>query len=455
MHTHFVGIAGVGMAPLAAVLIEAGEVVSGCDRAVDPTTRLLAEKGVRVYAEQSVEHLRGVDRLVFTGPTMRSPEVEWAREQGLEVLKRPELLGLLMDERRGIAVAGTHGKTTTTSLLSAMLMESGLDPSVVIGGVPAGWRIGGRYGRGEWLVAEADEYDRAFLPLRPEVAVVTSIEMDHPDTFASLEDMKAAFRTFLGGVRAGGAIFAGAGDAAAVAVACDAAGAKGLRLQTYGLEDGADWVARVRARSAGHTEFEIRHAGGVLGDLHTSLPGDYNLANAAGATAVALSCGATEEGVRAALRTFAGVGRRWELKGEARDVVVVDDYAHHPSALVDGVITNGRELYPDRELWLAFQPHTFSRTRELLGEFAEALRLADRAYVLEIYAGRERPDPEISGEHLARLVEGAVYAGDVEQAARHIAADARPGVLLVTVGAGDVTDLGPKVLGLLEAGGER
>ncbi len=453
-HTHFVGIGGAGMSSLAAILLQVGEAVSGCDLAPGPSTLPLAARGVRIETGHSPEHLEGVDRLVVTGPAMGCEEVTRARELGLPVLKRAELLGTLMNERRGIAVAGTHGKTTTTSLLAAMLIESGLDPTVLVGGVPAGWESGGRYGRGEWMVAEADEYDRSFLHLHPEVAIVTGIEMDHPDIYSDLEEVKDAFGSFLGGMHQGGIAFVRAASPTALHVARQVAGRQGLSIQTYGAVQDADWSPVVLHRTEGYTHFEVRHREVVIPDLRTALPGDYNLDHATAAAAVAHTAGASDEGIRAALAHFHGVGRRWETKGEARGVLVVDDYGHHPAA-VEAMLRNARERYPDRKLWVVFQPHTYSRTRQLLHEFAQALRLADRAYVLDVYAAREQPDPEVSAERLAGLVDGAIYAGDVSQASRRIAADIGPGVLLVTMGAGDVTNLGPNVLELLRAGEAR
>ena len=201
-------------------------------------------------------------------------------------------------------------------------------------------------------------------------------------------------------------------------------------------------------RSDGYTHFEVRHGDRVIAGLRTALPGDYNLKHATGATVAALAAGVTEEGIRAALEGFRGVGRRWELKGEARGVLVIDDYAHHPAA-VETILRTARELYPDRKLWVAFQPHTYTRTRQLMDEFARALALADRAYVLDVYAAREEPIPGVSGERLAGLVPHGVYAGGVADAARRVAAEAQAGTLLLTMGAGTVTELGPQLLNLL------
>lgn len=451
--THFVGIAGAGMSSLAAILLATGEAVSGCDLYPNDATRMLASRGARIYDGHDAAHAASAGRVITTRAASGAPDVAEARRLGVPLVKRAALLGQLMSERQGVAVAGTHGKTTTTSLIAMMLMQSGLDPSVLIGGVPVGWDLGGRYGAGQWFVAEADEFDRSFLHLHPDIAVVTGIEMDHPDTYADLADVTAAFRQFLEGVRPGGTIVVFAGDAGALSLARSVAAARGLRIETYGDSEGTDWRPTVVGTSEGYTCVDVAHPGGVLRGLRTVLPGYYNRNNLAGAIAVAVRAGASLDSVRAAVESFRGVSRRWERKGEAGGVLVIDDYAHHPAA-VRTILQSARELYPDRQIWIAFQPHTYSRTRDLMDEFAEALRLADRAYVLDVYAAREQPDPDVSGERLAQLAgPGAAYAGGVEGAAARIAADAEPGVLVLTVGAGDVTQLGPRLLEHIQAAG--
>lgn len=449
-HTHFVGIGGAGMSSLAAILLEAGESVSGCDAARNAWTQILSTKGARVFDGHSADHLQGARQLVVTGPAMGTDEVIQARERDIPVLRRAELLGRLMDERRGVAVAGTHGKTTTTSLLASMLLGTDLDPTVLIGGVPAGWELGGRFGRGEWLVAEADEYDRSFLQLHPEVAVVTSIEMDHPDIYRDLADLQEAFERFLRGMRPQGTVLVHEADTLAVEVARKAAERGYLEVQTYGLGKDADWRAVREKPSGGGFRFTLAGPEETIEDLKVPLPGKYNLQNATGAAAAARVVGASQDGIRRALAEFRGVGRRWETKGEARGVLVIDDYAHHPGALL-AALSAARTFYPERQVWVAFQPHTYSRTRQLLHEFADALRLADRAYVLDVYAAREQPVPEITGERLAALIPNGTYAGGVAQAAERISDELQEGVLLLTVGAGDVTALGPQILSRLRA----
>ncbi len=444
--THFVGIAGAGMSSLAAILLATGELVSGCDLYPNDATRMLASRGARIFEGHAAAHAAVAGRVITTRAASEAPDVAEAERLGVPIVKRAALLGQLMAERQGGAVAGTHGKTTTTSLIAMMLLESGADPSVLIGGVPVGWELGGRYGAGEWFVAEADEFDRSFLHLHPDIAVVTGIEMDHPDTYADLADVTAAFRQFLEGIRTGGTIVVFAGDTEALSLARTVATARGLQIETYGDGEGTDWRPLVVGTEEGRTLVDVVHPGGVLRGLRTALPGYYNLNNLAGSIAGAVRAGVPLDAVRAAVENFRGVSRRWEQKGEAGGVLVIDDYAHHPAA-VRTILQSARELYADRQVWIAFQPHTYSRTRDLLHEFAAALRLADRAYVLDVYAAREQPDPGASGERLASLAgTGTVFAGSVEGAAARIKADAAPGVLVLTVGAGDVTLLGPRLL---------
>ncbi len=305
------------MSSLAAILLEAGESVSGCDLATNASTDLLVSKGARVLQGHSTEHLAGATRLVVTGPAMRSGEVARARELGLPVLRRAEMLGRLMDDRKGVAVAGTHGKTTTTSLLASILLAGRVDPSVLIGGVPAGWELGGRFGHGEWFLAEADEYDRSFHLMHPDLAIVTSIEMDHPDIYADLQDVKDSFETFLRGMRARGTLLVHLGDAVAMEVARRAAAASGTALLTYGLTSDADWYAKVES---GSSRFALHGPGETLSDLRAPLPGDHNLCNAVAAAAAARLIGVSNNAVREGLEAFRGVGRRWEVKGESQGV---------------------------------------------------------------------------------------------------------------------------------------
>lgn len=434
---------------MAALLLEMGENVSGCDIAMNAETQLLVTRGARIFSGHSDDHVQGVDRMIFTRASSGASELGCARELGIPTENRNALLGQLMDERRGVAVAGTHGKTTTTSLIATMLIHAGLDPTALVGGVPAGWQFGARHGRGEWLVAEADEFDRSFLFLHPEIAVVTGIDMDHPDIYPDVESLKTAFGEFLEGMQPGGNVVAYAGSERGMEVVTRAARTRELNVHTYGVGD-ADWRAVNAGYGDGYLVFDLLGPGEVVEGLRTRLLAGYNLQNVTAAIVTSRAASAPWESVRSALEEFRGVGRRFELKGAAGGVTVYDDYGHHP-AEVEVTLKAARDLYPDLRVWVAFQPHTYSRTRELMAEFAAALRLADRAYILDVYAAREAPEPGITGERLAAETgPTAVYAGGVDDVAWRLGQELLPGTLLLTMGAGSITSLGPRVLDLLE-----
>lgn len=449
--THFVGIGGAGMSSMAAVLADSGAPVSGCDRALSPTTAWLAARGIQVFEGHSEHHLPGVSRVVYTGPAAGTEELRAAAELGVPVIKRGALLGEWMKSRRGAGVAGTHGKTTTTALLAAMLIEGGLDPTVVVGGVPRGWESGGRHGEGDWLVAEADEYDRSFLHLHPEVLVITGVDLDHPDIYPTLDDVIGAFAQLVQALPDGAAVIV-SDDSAAASEAVRVAGTQ-TRIERYGTATSSEWRYQHAGMEDGQAVVEITHGGESLGAFRASLPGEHNLRNLTAAVAAAVTCGAAPESARRAAAAFGGVGRRFERIGEARGVLVVDDYAHHPDA-VRATVAAAREAYPDRKLWIAFQPHTYSRTSRLMSEFAAALSTADRAYLADVYAAREEPIAGVSSEELAAQTgPSAVYAGPLAQAVDRLAADLEPGTLLITMGAGDITTSGKLLLQRLR--GER
>lgn len=439
------------MSSLAAILLDTGEIVSGCDRLSNQATEILRQRGAQVYSTHSLDHLSGVTRVIFTNASSRVPEVDEARARGLGVRNRSELLGDLMDERRGIAVAGTHGKTSTTSVLAEILIASGMDPLVAVGGVPAGWSVGGRFGAGEWMVAEADEFDFSFLHLHPNIAIVTGIEADHPDFYPDLRSLQNAFVRFLTGVREGGLLLVWAGSESALEAARSVAANRNLRVETYGGREDANWRPVIVTRCGARTEFEIHSREGVLDNLSTSLPGRYNLDNVTAAAAAAIHAGADVETVRGVLTWFRGVARRFEVKGTVTGVTVVDDYAHHPTA-IETIVRAARESYPGLKVWIAFQPHTYSRTRQLWTEFAQALRAPDKTYLLDIYAAREQPIAGVSSERLAQEAGGHVhYTGGLDETANLLASDLTPGILLITMGAGDVTYLGDRLLKSLES----
>ncbi len=445
---HFVGIGGIGLSAIAHILLDWGARVSGSDLHLSPITAELAGLGARIYEGQRASQL-GDATLVVISSAVRpdNPEVVAARQRGLPVLKRADILGEMMAGRHGIAVAGTHGKTTTTAMIAHLLLEAGQDPTFIVGGILTNTGSNARSGQGRAFVIEADEYDRMFLGLRPRTAVVTHLEMDHPDCFPTMGEMVEAFERFLALVPADGQIIACSDEPHVRSLVERFAGGK-PRLTRYGLSPAADWRAdEIRANARGGSNFAVMVNGEKQGEASISLPGQYNVKNALAALAVAASMGVSLGEASGALASFAGVKRRFELKGEARGVTVIDDYAHHPTA-VRAALAAARQRYPGRAIWAVFQPHTFSRMRALFTEFAGAFGDADHVLVLDVYAAREDRDAGIDSRDLAAAIAG----GDVRYCATHEGAaellidELRAGDVLITLGAGDGFRIGEWVL---------
>jgi len=446
---HFVGAGGVGMSGIAEILLLATPLeISGCDAAPSENTIRLEKLGARIAIGHDPSHAESADLLVISSAIGESnPEVAAARARGVPVVRRAEMLGEIMRLKQGIAVAGTHGKTTTTSLTGLVLTEAGFDPTIVVGGRVHILGTNARLGKGEYLVAEADEYDRSFLELTPVVAVITNVEADHLDTYRDLDDIVDAFATFANRVPFFGSV-----------VLCgDDAGARRLiprihrRTVTYGeCEDAQLCARRVRLDSTG-TLFEVwESSGGLLGEVRLSLPGRHNVANALAAVAVGRELLIPFDTIARALASFTGVVRRFERKGERDGVLVVDDYAHHPTE-IRATLSAARQVYPDRRLVALFQPHLYSRTRDFAGEFGQALTGADVNLVMDVYPSRETPVPGITGEMVADAARRAghtnvIYAHEKRGVADYLEQTLRPGDVLLTLGAGDVVRFGEEYL---------
>ncbi|MEN1976462.1 UDP-N-acetylmuramate--L-alanine ligase [Cellulomonas olei] len=474
---HLVGVGGAGMSAVAGLLAARGLPVSGSDAHEGPALPALREAGVVVHVGHDAAHLAGVDTVVVSSAIRdTNPELAAARERGLRVLHRSEALAALMTGRIGIAVAGAHGKTTTSTMVATALAVAGredpvLDPSYAIGGTVLtadGAAPGHRTGAGEVFVAEADESDGSFLAYAPAVAVVTNVEPDHLDHYGSAEAFEAAFEAFADRVLDGGALVACLDDAGAarlVDAVRDRLTRRGVRVLTYGSDasvagdgPGPDLVlGPVRAQGGGwHVTLTSRSAEVPGADLVLAVPGDHNAANAAAAYLAAWAVGADPAAVAAGLGEFRGTGRRFEDRGTAGGVRVVDDYAHHPTE-VAALLRTARGVAGDGRVHVLFQPHLYSRTRTFAAEFAAALDLADTVVVTDVYAAREDPDPETSGDTIVQRVPTpgrATYVADRHEAARAVAAAAAPGDLVLTVGAGDVTLLGAEVLDALVGGAD-
>lgn len=462
---HLVGVGGAGMSAVAGLLAARGLVVSGSDARGGPVVDALRAAGVTVHVGHDAAHVDGAGTVVVsTAIRASNPELAAARAAGTTVLHRSEALAALLADRRAVAVAGAHGKTTTSAMVAVALEHAGLAPSWAIGGtVRATAPVrptagppdvgGGHHGTGDVVVIEADESDGSFLAYEPLVAVVTNIEPDHLDHYGTREAFEAAFRRFAARVRPGGWLVACADDAGSAALAAHAR-AHGVQVRTYGMDEEADvrvgpWVPEPE-RSGGATWVDD---GEGRVPLVLAVPGAHNGLDAAAAWTAARLLGVDPEVAAAGLATFAGTGRRFEDRGSAGGVRVVDDYAHHPTE-VAALLRAARPVAGQGRVLVLFQPHLYSRTAAFAAEFAQALDLADVVVVTDVYAAREDPDPSVSGATVVDRMSGdATSVPDRLEAARAIADRARPGDLVLTVGAGDVTELGAVVLEHLRARG--
>ncbi len=444
---HFVGIGGAGMSGIAEILLQPGFdlEISGCDLQASPVTRRLADElGARIEVGHSPEHLEGVELLVTSSAVAEdNAEVREARRRGITVVRRAEMLGELMRLKYGIAVAGTHGKTTTTSLIGTMLTDAGLDPTVIVGGRLRLQGTGARLGRSQYLVAEADEFDRSFLRLTPVVAVVTTIDADHLDTYRDLDDIRDAFVQFASRVPFFGRVVVGLDDPNVQRILPRLAD---RRIVTYGFSPQADLSAVDVEPHVGGTRFGVRHLQrGLLGRVELPIPGRHNVANALAAVGVGLALRLPFDVVARGLATFEGVDRRFEQVGSWRGATVVDDYAHHPTE-VAATLEAARQTFPKARLHVVFQPHLFSRTRDQAEAFGRALLAADRAVVTDVYASRESPLPGVTGELVTSAAttsghRSVHYCRDWQDAPALLAAEVEPGDVVLTLGAGDIYKL--------------
>jgi UDP-N-acetylmuramate--alanine ligase len=458
---HFAAIGGAGMSGIARIMLSRGVVVSGSDSAASGLLDELAAAGARVRVGHAAENLGDADTLVVSTAIRRdNPELIEAQRRGLRVLHRAAALASVMLDHQGIAVAGTHGKTTTTSMITTVLLHSGAQPSYVIGGILAETGLGAAQGAGTAFVVEADESDGSFLMLAPEAAVVTSVEADHLDNYGTLAAVEAAFAAFAAKIPAGGLLLACADDAGARALT-GKVGA-GVTALSYGTAADASYrVTGIQARGmrtgltvTGGPGTVLAGAGPV--QLEIAVPGRHNALDAAAAFGMTVQLGVAADDAVAGLAGYRGARRRMERKGEADGVQVIDSYAHHPTELAADLAA-ARELAAGGRIIAIFQPHLFSRTRIFAADFGAALGRADEVLVLDVYPAREDPEPGVTGRLVADAVPGggAVFLPDLAAVPAAVAGLAKPGDLVLTMGAGDVTALGPQLLAALQerAGG--
>ncbi|WP_459933899.1 UDP-N-acetylmuramate--L-alanine ligase [Fundidesulfovibrio butyratiphilus] len=444
---HMVGIGGSGMSGIAEVLLNLGYQVTGSDMSQSPVVKRLMRLGATIYIGHGRENLGQADVLVkSTAIGEENPEVEEARSRGIPVIPRAEMLAELMRLRAGVAVAGTHGKTTTTSLLAHIFGEAGLDPTVIIGGRLNAMGTGARLGEGQYLIAEADESDGSFLCLSPVITVVTNVDADHLDFYPDLDAIDASFIKFCNSVP-----FYGAN-----VVCLDDPGVSRIvsrinrPVLTYGLTAPKARLKGVVKKSGETSVFDVLLDGQFWAEVTLNHPGRHNVQNALGAIGVALEAGLPKDAVLRGLAGFGGVGRRFERKGEAGGVLVVDDYGHHP-AEIKATLATAKACYPDRRLVVLFQPHRFSRTQALFGDFCKTFDDVDDLVLTEIYPASEKPIPGVSGQSLAQGIRQVsqtrvTFVPDFEAAYHALAAMLRPGDLLLTLGAGNVWQVGARYL---------
>jgi UDP-N-acetylmuramate--alanine ligase len=449
-HVHFVGIGGIGMSGLARILRQWGYEISGSDSAHSSLLDELAAEGMVVGVGHTMTAEAANADLVVATAAVRAdnPEMRVAHDAGRTVIKRAALLGALADARRGVAVAGSHGKSTTSGMVVWALRALGADPTFAIGAVldgPEG-ATNAAPGTGAEMVVEADEYDRSFLQLHPDVAVITNIDYDHPDIFPTLEEYDQAFVDFVSGMRSDGTLVISADDPGCARVMGRSDWQPGVEIVTVGGSPDATW--RIERTDEG-----VRVVGkdDVAVSLALRVPGEHNVQNAAGALAALTSLGYDASAAAAALADFPGVGRRFDMKGEASGVVVIDDYAHHPREIA-ATLRAARERFGERRFWAVFQPHTYSRLKALLAEFASAFGDADRVVILDIYAARETETLGMSAANLLeRLPEGSLLARDPAHASEQLGDLVQPGDVVLTLGAGSITEAGPLLLDRLQA----
>jgi UDP-N-acetylmuramate--alanine ligase len=450
---HLVGVGGAGMSGLARLLLAGGHRVSGSDRSESATLAALRSLGAEVWAPHDGTRLGRPD-LVAASTAIRAtnPELVAARILGVPVLGRAQLLALLMAGRTGIAVAGTHGKTTTTAMVVAILQAAGLDPSFAVGGDFKDSGVNAAAGAGPHFVAEADESDGSFLELHPTVAVVTNVEADHLDHWGDLDAVKGAFRSFVGQLPAAGTAVLCADDPGALALADGAP----CPVVTYGLAAAAQVRGGDLTLDAWSSRFTVVATERPLGQLTLAVPGRHNVQNALGAIAAALAAGVPFAAAQAAMAGFAGAARRFHLRGEVAGVTMVDDYAHNPPKVAAALAA--ARLGPWKRVVAVFQPHLYSRTRLFAAEFGAALAAADLVVVTDVYAAREDPEPGVDGGLVAAAARRArpdldcLYEPDRAALAGRIAALVQPGDLVLTLGAGDVTALPDELAPLLGGG---
>jgi UDP-N-acetylmuramate--alanine ligase len=458
---HFVGIGGSGMSGIAEVLLNLGYQVSGSDLKEGEATQRLASLGASIQTGHQASNVAGAEVVVVSNAVLATnPEIVEAQRLKIPVIPRAEMLNELMRLKYGVCISGTHGKTTTTSMTGLILTEAGLDPTIVIGGVLAALGSNARLGKGDYFVVEADEAFGSFLHLNPAVAVVTNVDNDHLDFYGNMDNLKAAFVQFLNKVPFYGYALVCGEDPVALSILPQVK----RRVLTYGFSEQQDWRAGNLRRQGQETLFEVSRQGKLLGSMALKVPGRHNVLNALAALGASIELGVPFDRAAKALAGFTGAQRRFQVKGRAGGVLVVDDYAHHPTEVTATLSAARSLLEPGGRLLVAFQPHLFSRTQALYREFASALSAADQVFLSDIFPARETPIPGVSsqlivdslkapstGSGQAHHTSGVLFRPTLDELLPAVLESLKPGDLFLTAGAGNVWQLGMKVLEKLQA----
>ncbi len=450
-HVHFIGIGGAGMSALAYILLKRGYEVSGSDLNASHTSAHLAEEGALVYRGHAANQVENADAVVVsTAIHQDNPELVEARKRNLPVLHRSDVLAAILNQADGVAVAGAHGKTTTSAMIACIGAASTVDPTIVIGGEVASLGGNARNGEGRYVIAEADESDGSFLKLYPHIAVVTNIEDDHLDHYGTEENIYKAFKAFLENITEGGKAILCVDNVKVAKLAKETS----KPVITYGVDgEDAEYTAKNITYSTDGTHYDLYHNGAFVTEVKLIVPGRHNVLNSMGAFVAAREMGIDVETILAALHTFGGAKRRFETKGKVNGIWVVDDYAHHPTEI--GVsLAAARQTKPAR-LIAVFQPHRYTRTQLLVDEFCNCFTDCDELVLTDIYAASEDPIPGVSSAHLAEGVAKATgqnvkYIATLPEVEAYFASIAQPGDLIMTIGAGDVVKVGEKLVEELE-----
>ncbi len=459
-HVHFIGIGGSGLSAIARVLLESGYTVSGSDRVLSPLAEELQRLGAKVYIGHRAEQVQGADWVVRSSAIPDdNVEVQAAQQAGIPVYKRADFLGHWMEGKIGIAVAGTHGKTTTTAMIAWMLTALGQDPTFIVGGVMRNLGVNARAGGGQAFVIEADEYDRMFLGLRPRIAVVTNVEHDHPDCYPTFVDMLQAFEAFVSLLPQNGTLIACAENPGASHL-MTVAQRLGRQTLAYSAEDhftirATHWVLAREMKLNEHGGYTFRaetnFSHGRSAQIALRVPGRHNVQNALAAWSVALVLGLPFKQAAEALEAFEGTGRRFEVRGEVKGITLIDDYAHHPTE-IEATLEAARARYGQRRLWALWQPHTYSRTQALLPFFARAFYRADEVIVTEIYRAREAVQSFSAQEVVRQMRHPSVhFLPTLEEATDYLEQHLQPGDVLLVLSAGDADRVTEELLRRLQA----